>query len=68
MRTINVLDMHECLRKSPGRDLFEILVSGDDWITRFSPRENSFAYSPAIRRQLASILGESNIEVKEMAY
>lgn len=64
---MKVQELYACLSHvERGHDCYEILVCDQEWTTRLTPLENTFAFTPLVRQRLVEILGAENIQVQPL--
>jgi DNA polymerase-3 subunit alpha len=61
---MRVQNIYNCIRHTPGRDHYYLLVENGEWTAHLTPSNNTTCYSPQMREELIDILkGLGNVKV-----
>lgn len=61
---MRVQNIYNCIRHTPGRDHYYLLVENGEWTAHLTPSNNTTSYSPQMREKLVDILkGLGNVRV-----
>ncbi len=61
---LKVQDMYRYLQERPGRDHYEVLLTGDGWHLRLSPGDNTMHYTSELHNRLETLLGRGKVEAQ----
>ena len=59
---MKVQDMYRYIQERPGRDHYEVFISGDGWRLRLTPNDNTMHYTPDLHQRLENLLGRGMVE------
>ena len=61
---LKVQDMYRFIQERPGRDHYEVLLTGDGWHMRLTPSDNTMHYTDELRTRLEELLGSGKVEAQ----
>ncbi|HEY4387142.1 MAG TPA: DNA polymerase III subunit alpha, partial [Ktedonobacteraceae bacterium] len=61
---LKVQDMYRYIQERPGRDHYEVLLTGDGWHMRLTPSDNTMHYTDELRARLEQLLGNGKVEAQ----